>query len=69
LPHIPTITNEPARDWLTEEDRLAHNGDLFYVISPGGKIYTQETAPDAEEGDYWVDNKNNIVYKRNSSGW
>lgn len=31
----PTLTNAPASDWTTEEDRAKHEGDLFYWKSKG----------------------------------
>lgn len=31
----PTLSNEPASEWTTEEDRKQHEGDLFYWKSKG----------------------------------
>lgn len=30
---IPTLNNEPAVNWTTEEDRQNHNGDIYTVVS------------------------------------
>lgn len=39
-PYDPTAENEPASGWKTEEDRKAHEGDLFYNTDPAsGKAY------------------------------
>lgn len=31
----PTLNNYPANEWLTDNDRASHNGDLFYWKSTG----------------------------------
>ena len=31
----PTLNNEPASEWTTEKERMAHEGDLFYWKSRG----------------------------------
>ena len=31
----PTLNNEPASEWTTEKERMAHEGDLFYWKSKG----------------------------------
>lgn len=49
-PYDPTAENEPASGWKTEEDRKAHEGDLFYNTDPAsGKAYRW-----AKGGDAWV---------------
>ena len=49
-PYDPTAKNEPASGWKTEEDRKAHEGDLFYNTAPAsGKAYRW-----AKDGDAWV---------------
>jgi hypothetical protein len=32
---VPTLTNEPAKDWSTDEDKNKHLGDLYYDTSTG----------------------------------
>ena len=49
-PYDPTAENEPASGWKTEEDRKAHEGDLFYNTAPAsGKAYRW-----AKDGDAWA---------------
>lgn len=49
-PYDPTAKNEPASGWKTEEDRKAHEGDLFYNTDPAsGKAYRW-----AKDGDAWA---------------
>ena len=49
-PYDPTAKNEPASGWKTEEDRKAHEGDLFYNTAPAsGKAYRW-----AKDGDAWA---------------
>ena len=31
----PTTENEPAKDWTTEEDKIRHEGDLYYNTTSG----------------------------------
>jgi phage minor structural protein len=49
-PYDPTAENEPASGWKTEEDRKAHEGDLFYNTDPAsGKAYRW-----AKDGNAWA---------------
>lgn len=49
-PYDPTAENEPASGWKTEEDRKAHEGDLFYNTAPAsGKAYRW-----AKDGGAWA---------------
>ena len=64
LPYLPDVGAYPVVDeevdgettkvgW--QGDYIGHNGDLFYVISPGGVVYTQTDVPSSpSKDDYWV---------------
>lgn len=41
-PHVPTLENEPAVDWETNEQKNIHLGDLFYDQNTG-KCYRFQT--------------------------
>lgn len=52
-PYLPSKENYPATEW--ENEYSNHNGDLFYVVSPGGTILSQTQEPSNPQNlDYWI---------------
>lgn len=54
---VPTLTNKPASDWTTDDEKKRHSGDLYYDKATGkayrfgsddGKTYTWELNQDSD---------------------
>lgn len=53
FPYAPTLTNEPAKNWKTDAEKLTHVGDVFYDIEP---YVDDKTTPDAGKAWRWSQN-------------
>lgn len=76
LPYLPSKVKYPVQDseegandgW--GEDYEKHDGDLFYITSPGGKIYVYPNQPSKAEVDaYFIDKEGTVkVGVQNQAG-
>lgn len=70
LPYLPTASRYPVTNGTSSDGPgdgeagwsnkyVEHNGDLFYITSPNGEVFTQTNEPTKQLGIYWIHPNNN----------
>ncbi len=61
--HIPSANNEPATNWTTYEERVAHEGDLFYCTDENNAHAYRYIYDNTDEKHKWILIKDTDVTK------